>query len=55
MNIWVISKKNETLLSEKGYFYSHLDIADLTDADCTHTERVFKDLEIKDLGEYHAL
>ena len=28
---------------------------DLTDADYTHTKRVFKDFEIKELGEYHDL
>ena len=26
---------------------------DITDADYTHTKRVFIDFEIKDLGEYH--
>ena len=28
---------------------------DLTDADYAHTKRVFKDFEIKELGEYHDL
>ena len=28
---------------------------DITDADFTHRKRVFKDLEIKNLGEYHDL
>ena len=28
---------------------------DITDADCTHVKRVFKDFKIKNLGEYHDL
>ena len=28
---------------------------DITDADYTHAKRVFKDFEIKNLGEYHDL
>ena len=28
---------------------------DITDADYAHTKRVWKDLEIKNLGEFHDL
>ena len=28
---------------------------DITDADYVHTKRVYKDFEIKNLGEYHDL
>ena len=33
-------KFNETKLSEKGDFYIHLHMGDITDADITHTKRV---------------
>ena len=36
---------NETSLAEKEYFYSHLNMEDITDADCAHTKRVCKDFE----------
>ena len=48
-------KFNETLLREKEYFYSHLNIEDITDADYSHVKRVCKDFEIKNLGECHDL
>ena len=34
-------KFNETSLSEKEDFYSHLNMKDLTDADCAHAKRVY--------------
>ena len=37
---------------KKEDFYSHLNMKDITDADYTHTKRVWKDFEIKHLGEY---
>ena len=46
---------NETSLPEKEYFYSHLNMEDITDADYTHAKGVCKDFEIKNLGEYHDL
>ena len=33
----------------------HLNMEDITDADYTHTKRVCKDFEIKNLGEYRYL
>ena len=48
-------KFNETSLPEKEDFYSHLSMEDITDADYEHAKRVFKDFEIKHLGEYHDL
>ena len=48
-------KFNETSSPEKGHFYSHLDIEDITDADYTHAKIFCKDFEIKNLGEYHDL
>ena len=48
-------KFNETLLPEKEDFHSHLNMEDITDADYTHTKRVSKDFEIKNLRKYHNL
>ena len=48
-------KFNETLLPEKEDFHSHLNMEDITDADYTHTKRVSKDFEIKNLGKYYNL
>ena len=49
----MIGKFNETSVPEKEYFYSHLNVEDITDADYTHAKRVSKDFEIKNFGEYH--
>ena len=46
---------NETAVPEKEEFYSNLNMEHITDADSMHVKRVFKDFEIKKLGEYHDL
>ena len=46
---------HEVFIPEKEDFYSYLNMEDITDADYTHTKRVYKDFEIKSLGEYHDL
>ena len=46
-------KFNETFLPEKEDFYSHLNMEDIIDAVYAHAKIVFKDFEIKYLGEYH--
>ena len=43
----------ETTLPEKEEFYSSLSMEEFTDVDYMHGKRVCKDLEIKNLGEYH--
>ena len=48
MDDW--EKFNETSLLEKEYFYSHLNMEYITDADYAHAKRVCKDFEIKILG-----
>ena len=48
-------KFNETSLPVNEYFFSHLNIEDITNADYVHAKRVCKDFEIKNLGEYHDL
>ena len=47
-------KFNEISLPEKD-FYSHLNMEDITDADCVHAKGILKDFEITNLGEYHDL
>ena len=46
---------NETSLPNKESFYSNLDMEDIKDFDCNHAKRVYKDFEIKNLGEYYDL
>ena len=53
MDDW--AKFNETLLTEKEEFYSHLNMEDITEADFAHAKRVCKNFEIKNLGEYFDL
>ena len=48
-------KLKKTLLPKKEGFYSHLNMEGITDADHTHTKRVFEDFKIKHVGEYHHL
>ena len=43
------------MLPEKEYFYNHLNMEDITDADYECAKRVCKDFKIKILGEYHDL
>ena len=51
MDDW--EKFDETSLSENEDFYSHVNMEDITDADCVHAKIVCKDFEKKNLGEYH--
>ena len=53
MNDW--EKFTDTSLTEKEELYSNLNTEDITDANCMHIKIVFKDFEIKHLGEYHGL
>ena len=53
MDDW--EKFNETTLPEKEEIYRNLNMEDMTDEDYFHGKRVSKDLEIKNLGEYHDL
>ena len=53
MDNW--EKSNETSLPENEYFYSCLNMEDVTAADYAHAKRICKDFQIKNLGEYHDL
>ena len=44
MDNW--EKFNETLLSEKEYFHSHLNMEDITDEDYMHAKRVCKVFQV---------
>ena len=53
MNIWMIG--NETSLPELKDFYSHLNMEDITDADYTHSKRIYKNFKVGNLGKYHDI
>ena len=46
---------DETSLPDKEAFYSNLDIKSITSVDYKHAKIVFKELSIKNLGNYHDL
>ena len=45
----------ETSLSDKKAFYTKLYLQDITDEDYAHAQKVFKELKLKSLGDYHHL
>ena len=53
MDSW--EKFDETSLSDKKSFYSEFCLENVTDEDYIHAQNVFKEFEIKNLGEYHDL
>ena len=53
MNDW--ETFHETSLSENEESHSNLNMKDIKDSDCNHAKKICKDLEIKNLGEYHDL
>ena len=53
MDDW--KKINETSLPKKDKFYSNLNIREVAVKYYEHAKRVWKELEIKNLGEYHDL
>ena len=48
-------KFNETSLPHKKFFYSELNLEDITDKDYERTKKVWEVFEIRNLGEYHNL
>ena len=50
-----LERFNETLLPDKEAFYGNLNMEDITDVDCRHAKRVFKNLSNINLGDYHDL
>ena len=53
MDTW--ERFNETSLPGKKAFYSELNLEEITDEDYTHYKKVFKELGLKSLGDYHDL
>ena len=53
MDSW--ERFNETPLPNKKAFYSQLNFEDITDKDYAHTQKVFQELKLKNLGDYHDL
>ena len=56
MNTWIAGKdlmKHHYQI--KRSFYSELNLKDNTDKDCAHAQKVFKELKLKNLGDYHNL
>ena len=53
MDSW--KRFNETELPDKKSFYSELNKEGITDEDYAHVQRVWKEFNIKNLGEYHDL
>ena len=45
----------EIALPKKEKLYNQLNIEDITEVDYVHAKRVYKDFEIKNLGEYRDL
>ena len=45
----------EIALPKKEKLYNRLNIEDITEVDYVHAKRVYKDFEIKNLGEYRDL
>ena len=43
---------NETSLPDEKAFYSELNVEDITDKDYAHAQKVFKELKLKNLGDY---
>ena len=50
-----LEKFNETSSHRKEDFYSNLKMKDIKDLDYNRAERVCKDFNIKNFGEYHGL
>ena len=53
MDSW--ERFNETSLPDKKAFYSELNLEDITDEDYAHTQKMFEELSLKNLGDYHDL
>ena len=53
MNIW--ERFDEELLPDKEAFYSSLNMEDITDVDYRYEEKLLKNFNDKNLGDYHDL
>ena len=56
MNTWIAGNNlMKHLYQIKEDFYSELYLKDITDKDYTHAQKVFEELRLKNLGDYHDL
>ena len=56
MNTWMAGKNlMKHHYQIKKAFYSELNLEDITDKDCAYAQNVFKQLKLKNLGDYHDL
>ena len=53
MDSW--ERFNKTSLPDKEFFYSELYLKDITDKDYIHAQKIFEELELKNLGDFHDL
>ena len=53
MDSW--ERFDEISLPDKKPFYCELYLEDITDKDYTHAQKVFKELELKNLGDCHDI
>ena len=53
MNTWIVGK--DLMKFNKGAFYISLNMENITVVDYRHAKRVFKNLNNKNLGDYHDL
>ena len=53
MDSW--ERFNETELPSKKDFYSNFKLENISDKDYAHAQKVWKEFEIRDMGEYHDL
>ena len=53
MDIW--ERFDKTILPNKKFFYGVSYLEDITNKDYIHAQKVFKEFNIKNVGEYHDL
>ena len=53
MDSW--ERFDETSLPDKKAFYSELYLEDITNEDYIHAQKIFEELKLKNLGNYHDL
>ena len=53
MDSW--ERFNETSLTEKNFFYSELNLEDITNEGYAHAQKMFEEFKLKNLGDYHDL
>ena len=53
MDSW--ERFNKASLPGKNFFYSELNLEEITDKDYTHAQNMFEEFKLKNLGDYHDL